>query len=132
LTVHELALSRAIVDAALRHAQGRTVTVVRVRVGALRQVVPETLRFNFEIVTRETDCEGARLEVQPVAAMLRCGGCGREWDPAPPPATEVSQLLSPPSFRCPQCGAANSEVVAGEELEVESIDVEEQRCTAHG
>jgi Zn finger protein HypA/HybF involved in hydrogenase expression len=38
----------------------------------------------------------------------------------------------PPSFRCPQCGAANSEVVAGEELEVESIDVEEQRCTAHG
>jgi hydrogenase nickel incorporation protein HypA/HybF len=132
LTVHELALSRAIVDAALRHAEGRTVTVVRLRVGALRQVVPETLRFNFEIVTRETDCEGARLEVQPVAAMLRCGGCGREWDPAPPPATEVSQLLSPPSFRCPQCEAASSEVVAGEELEVESIDVEEERCTAHG
>jgi hydrogenase nickel incorporation protein HypA/HybF len=130
--MHELALSRAIVDAVLRHAEGRPVTVVRVRVGALRQVVPETLRFNFEIVTRGTGCEGARLELEAIAARLKCVRCGREWDPAPRPATEAGELVPPALFRCPRCGAGESDVIAGEELEVESIDVEEERCTAHG
>ncbi|HSD22743.1 MAG TPA: hydrogenase maturation nickel metallochaperone HypA [Solirubrobacterales bacterium] len=130
--MHELALSRAIVEAALRHAEGRDVTVVRVRVGALRQVVPESLRFNFEIVSRETACDGARLELEMIAARLRCARCGREWDPTPRPATEIGQLVAAPSFRCPACGAGDAGVVAGQELEVESIDVEEEQCTARG
>jgi hydrogenase nickel incorporation protein HypA/HybF len=130
--MHELALSRAIVDAALRHADGRAVRVVRIRVGALRQVVPETLRFNFEIVTRDTACEGARLELELVDARLRCARCAREWDPSPRPAAEASELVTPSFFRCPECGAGESDVVAGEEMEVESIDVEEEPCTAPG
>ena len=130
--MHELALSRAIVEASLQYAEGRPVTVVRVRVGALRQVVPGSLRFNFEIMTRDTACDGARLELELVAAKLRCPSCEAEWDPAPRPAAEVSEMVAPPSFHCPACGAGNGVVVAGEELEVESIDVEETPCTAHG
>jgi hydrogenase nickel incorporation protein HypA/HybF len=130
--MHELALSRAIVETALRHAEGRPVTMVRVRVGALRQVVPGSLRFNFGIVTRDTACGGARLELELVAAKLRCPSCEAEWDPAPRPAVEVSELVAPPSFRCPGCGAGGGDVVAGQELEVESIDVEETPCTARG
>ena len=102
------------------------------RVGSLRQIVPESLRFNFEIVSRETGCDGAALELDLIAARLRCASCGREWDPTPRPATETSQLMAPPSFRCPGCGAGDADVVAGEELEVESIDIEEEQCTAHG
>ena len=130
--MHELALSRAIVEVALRHAEGRPVTLVRVRAGALRQVVPGSLRFNFEIVTRDTACDGARLELELIAAKLRCASCRREWDPAPPQATQVSELVAAPSFRCPACGAGGGDVVAGEELEVESIDVKETPCTARG
>ena len=130
--MHELALSRAIVEAALQHAEGRPVTVVRVRVGALRQVVPESLRFNFEIVTRDTACDGAQLQLDLIVAKLRCGSCKRDWDPVPRPAAEVSELVAPPPFRCPACGAGGGDVVAGEELEVESIDVEEKSCTARG
>jgi hydrogenase nickel incorporation protein HypA/HybF len=65
--MHELALSRAIVDAALRHAGGRPVSAVHVRLGSLRQAVPESLSFYFEIVARETDCEGAVLEIETLA-----------------------------------------------------------------
>ena len=130
--MHELALSKAIVDTALRHCDGRKVTVVRTRVGALRQVVPHTLRFNFQIVTRGTQCEGAMLEFERIAARLRCLDCGSEWDPAPPPAAQARELVPPASFRCPRCGAGESEVIAGEELEIESIDVEEEPCIAPG
>jgi hydrogenase nickel incorporation protein HypA/HybF len=113
--VHELSIAGAVVDTALKHAAGRRVTVVTVRVGALRQVVPDSLEFYFGFVTRDTGCEAARLELIEVPGRLRC--CGEEWQ------------VDFPDFRCASCGGAAS-VVAGNELEVESIEVEEATCTA--
>jgi hydrogenase nickel incorporation protein HypA/HybF len=120
--VHELAIARAIVDAAERHAEGRQVSVVRVRIGRLRQVVPESLPFYFEIAARETPCEGAALEWERVPSRLRCGACHEEWDPAPPPAHDQAELIV--RFRCPSCESSDHSVVSGDELTVESIDVE--------
>ena len=115
--MHELSVSSAVLDTVLKHAAGRRVTVVSLRIGHLRQVVPDSLAFYFELVSRETLCEGARLEQELVPARLSCGGCGREWDP------------EDAWFRCTGCGGAG-EVIAGNELEVESIEVEEAACTA--
>ena len=115
--MHELALARAIVAAALEHAEGRRVRGVEVSVGALRQVVPSSLAFNFEILARGTACEGAALEQRLEPARLRCE-CGGEW--------ELAEL----SFRCPRCGSAETEVIGGQELQIESIEVEEEPCTA--
>jgi hydrogenase nickel incorporation protein HypA/HybF len=113
--VHELSIAGAVVDTALKHAAGRNVKVVTVRAGALRQVVPDSLEFYFGFVTRDTGCEGARLELIEVPGRLRC--CGEEWQ------------VDFPDFRCTSCGGA-AEIVAGDELEVESIEVEEAACTA--
>lgn len=121
--MHELAIAQAIVAAAERHAEGRPVSVVRVRVGRLRQVVPEYLGFYFEIASKETICEGAALEWERVPSLLRCSECGEEWDPAPPPARTGDELVV--RFRCPACESADHRVVSGDELVVESIDVTE-------
>jgi hydrogenase nickel incorporation protein HypA/HybF len=121
--VHELAVAQAIVAAAERHADGRPVSVVRVRIGRLRQVVPEYLSFYFEIAAKETICAGAELEWERVRSQLRCSACGADWDPAPPPAREQDQLIV--RFRCPECESADHRVVSGDELVVESIDVSE-------
>ena len=115
--MHELAISRAILDIATRHAEGRPVVLVSVTVGALRQVVPESLAFHFQIAARGTLCEGAELEPRLVAARLRCE-CGREWQ------------LEEPCFRCPGCGGAEVSVLDGEQLSVEEIELEELPCTA--
>jgi hydrogenase nickel incorporation protein HypA/HybF len=117
--VHELSLAGAIVDTVERHAAGRRVTAVYLRVGHLRQVVPASLAFYFEHVARGTVCEGARLEQELVPAVLRCDA-GHEWS------------LDGPVFRCPVCDSPSSEVVSGEEFMVESIDVtdKEPACTA--
>jgi hydrogenase nickel incorporation protein HypA/HybF len=71
--------------------------------------VPESLELYLGIVGRDTVCEGARVELELVPARLAC--CGAEWEP--------------PGFRCPRCGGAGT-VVAGDELLVESIQVEEE------
>jgi len=115
--MHEMSLAAAIVDAALRHAGGRRVLSVRVRVGALRQALPEALAFCFELVAQGTICAGARLDQERIAVCLACRQCGSR-----------SQVEAPP-LRCRACGGGEVEVVAGDELEVESIVVEEPQCT---
>lgn len=115
--MHELAISRAILDQAIAHAEGRPVLRVDMTVGALRQVAPDSLCFYFEILARGTVCEGAVLQPRPVAARLRCD-CGAEWE------------LAEPDFRCPSCAGARITVLHGDELRVESIEVEEGQCTA--
>ena len=132
--MHELSISSAIVNTAERHAAGRKVTAVDVRVGSLRQVVPGSLVFYFEIVARDTVCADARLKLESVAALLRCPDCGRERDPAPPPLATHEPLagsgLPPvPAFRCPDC-VSPGEVIAGDELEVESIEVQGSAAAA--
>jgi hydrogenase nickel incorporation protein HypA/HybF len=100
-----------VVDTVLRHAEGRKVLAVELKVGTLRQVVPDSLAFYWDIVSRETLAEGARLDQVVVPARMRCSQCEHEWEP---------ELM----FRCPSCGGAG-EVLAGDELEVDSIEVEE-------
>ena len=115
--MHELSLSGAIVNTVVKHAQERAVSVVNLRVGALRQVVPGTLDFYFGFVAKGTVCEGARLEQELVPARLHCTRCEREWE------------MDLPIFRCPDCGDAGEvEVGSGDEFEVESIEVEEAAC----
>jgi hydrogenase nickel incorporation protein HypA/HybF len=119
--MHELSLSSAVVNTVVKHAQGRPVRVVSLRVGALRQVVPDTLEFYFGFVAADTVCEGARLDQELVPARLRCAECERGWE------------LELPIFSCPACGEAGRvEVVSGDEFEVESIEVEEAECIAQG
>jgi hydrogenase nickel incorporation protein HypA/HybF len=111
--MHELSVASAVIDTATRHAEGRPVTVVAVRIGGLRQVVPDSLRFYFEVVARDTICEGARLDLTEVDPRLHCGDCGRDWE------------ALYPAFRCPDCASAAVTVVRGDEFQVEYIEVEE-------
>jgi hydrogenase nickel incorporation protein HypA/HybF len=111
--MHELSLSSAIVNTVAKHADGRRVTGVHLRVGRLRQVIPETLEFYFEFVARDSVCDGATLTQEVIEARLRCDPCDYEW------AIEI------PAFRCPRCGGSQVAIASGDEFEVESIVVEE-------
>lgn len=125
--MHELSVATAIVDTAVAHAGGRRVEVVSVRVGKLRQVVPDQLSFLFGVASRDTLCAGAALEVDYVDALLECGACEHRWDPRPSSEHDsASGWLALPRFRCPECGSAAARTLRGGELEVEAIEVLEQ------
>jgi hydrogenase nickel incorporation protein HypA/HybF len=112
--MHELSLAEAIVAIADRHADGRAVRRVEVSVGHLRQVVPSALAFAFELVAQGTAVDGAELVLTEVGAAGRCRACGAE-----------SRLDGFP-LACRACGGLDVEVTAGEELQVESLDLEEE------
>lgn len=110
--MHELSLCEAIAGVAKTHAGGRRVDVVRVRVGALRQVVPESLSFCWTLVRDAENMPGAELELECVTAEVRCRACG-----------QLSEVTSAWSIWCPCCDSSDVEVVRGNEFLVTSLDV---------
>ena len=111
--MHELSIADSVVQIACRHADGRRVTKVRLKVGHLRQVVPSALAFGFELVAEGTPVEGAELEMEEVPATGLCRDCGTE-----------SRLEGFP-LHCGVCGSLDLELLGGEELFVEYLELEE-------
>jgi hydrogenase nickel incorporation protein HypA/HybF len=121
--MHELSIAEAVVEIATRHAAGRRVHRVELRVGHLRQVVPSALEFAFELLSSGTALEGAELMIHTVPARGTCRACGAE-------TTMVSFPL-----QCSRCGGLDLERLSGEELLVDALELEEEMSTegiAHG
>jgi hydrogenase nickel incorporation protein HypA/HybF len=112
--MHELSIASAVLDIVQRHAGGRRVSRVELKVGHLRQVVPSALEFAFELVAEGSVAEGAELVMEEVPATVRCERCGRE-----------STLTAFPA-RCAACGSLDAEVTGGEELLVDALELEDE------
>lgn len=110
--MHELALCGAIADIAARTAGERTVQIVHVRIGQLRQVVPDTLKFCWTMLVCDTDLDGSELELERVPAVLECRGCGDSFE-----------LGDQFALACPACGGLDVTAVAGEEFLVTSLEL---------
>jgi len=108
--VHELSICTAIAAIAGEHAAGRPVELVRIDVGALRQVVPDTLVYSWEVTVEGTPLSGSVLEVREIPAVLHCTDCGADT------------MIGVPVFRCP-CGSTATAVVSGQELLVTSLEL---------
>ena len=111
--MHELSIAQALIEIVERHAGGRRVTRVEVKVGRLSQVVPDALSFAFELVSQGTPVEGAELVLEDVPAAGTCGSCGSD--------TPLPEL----PLACRRCGSLDVEVTQGEELRVEALEIEE-------
>ncbi len=110
--MHELSIAEALVDVVERHADGRPVTRVDVRVGHLRQVVPDALSFAFTLLTAGTALEGTELHIAHVPAAGRCRACGKQ------------SVFEDLPLACAHCESLDVELTAGEELCVEALEVE--------
>ncbi|HVW34570.1 MAG TPA: hydrogenase maturation nickel metallochaperone HypA [Acidimicrobiia bacterium] len=111
--MHELSLCEAIAGAVNRHAGGQPVTRVLVRIGHLRQVVPDALTFSWQMLCTGTDLEGSVLEVESVPATVACRACGAET------------TLDMPIVACGQCFSRDVELLSGEEFAVVSLELAE-------
>jgi hydrogenase nickel incorporation protein HypA/HybF len=111
--MHEMSMAQSILEIVSRHAAGQRVTTVELKVGALRQVVPSALTFSFELISMGTSAEGAELRLDLIPAQGVCRACGA-----------TSRLPSFPLI-CESCGGFHLQIIAGEELTVESLELQE-------
>src|ERR1700716_3446908 len=108
--MHELSIASSLVEIVSRHAQGRRVERVELKIGHLRQVVPSALEFAFELLVAGTCIEGAQLVIHHVPATGRCRSCSGE--------TTITDF----PLQCARCRSFDLEMLAGEELLVEALE----------
>jgi len=112
--MHELSITRNIVAIVADHAPGQKVSRVVVAIGELSGIAADAVQFCFELCAKDSPVEGAELVIEHVAGRGRCDAC----------ALEVP--LEQPFGACETCGA-RLRVVAGEELLVKSMEVDDVR-----
>jgi hydrogenase nickel incorporation protein HypA/HybF len=115
--MHELSIAEAIVGVARRHAAGRRVVRVEVRVGHLRQVVPDSLQLAFGLLVEGTAMDGAELVIEHVPAVGRCRDCGTD------------SVLEAFPLQCASCGGLDLDLLTGGELLVDALDLEDESVT---
>jgi hydrogenase nickel incorporation protein HypA/HybF len=111
--VHELSLCDAILGTTMKYAGGRPVTQVTVRVGHLRQVVPDALQFGWEVLTESTDLKGCALVIEQIPATVECREC------------RAVTTLDMPILACATCGSFEVALRSGEEFLLVSMELEE-------
>ena len=107
--MHELSIASSIVNVCAEQAGGARVLCIRVEIGRLTAVLPDSLRFCFEVCAQGTVVEGAELEILEKPGQAVCDDCG----------SEVS--ISHPYGRC-HCGGM-LRILAGKELRIKEMEV---------
>ena len=85
---------------------------LRLRIGTLSGVVPDAMRFAWDIVSRDTIAADARLEIESVPAAGWCAACQAEF--------ECADYFN----ECPQCHNLSGELRRGRELEIAAVEFE--------
>lgn len=111
--MHELSICRAINDIVTRHAAGRPVTTIHVRIGRLRQIVPDTLTYCWSLTCDGTALDGTVLEVESVPGRAHCTTC------------DTTRELDAPVLLCGTCGGHDVRIVSGEEFLITTLDLAE-------
>ena len=108
--MHEMAITQSVIQAVCERMGDAPVQRVCLEIGTLSGVVAASVRFCFDLVTAGTTLEGASLEIIQPTGRARCRDCGAEF--------ELNDLL----VLC-ECGSANRELLAGEELKIREVEV---------
>ncbi|MEO1058810.1 MAG: hydrogenase maturation nickel metallochaperone HypA [Actinomycetota bacterium] len=112
--MHELSICTSLAAIVTEHADGRPVARVHVDVGHLRQVIPDTLRYSWDIVATDPPLAGSELVINHIPAVISCADCGADT------------TIEHPVFRCASCGSTNTEVRSGRELLVRSLELADE------
>ncbi len=113
--MHELAITEGIMEAAVPEAQrhgAKKILEIRLKIGELSGVLPECIQEYFNIVSRGTIAEGAKLVTERIPIEIRCNSCGYEGE------------IPKRKIFCPKCDGPEIKILKGREYFVDSLEVE--------
>jgi hydrogenase nickel incorporation protein HypA/HybF len=108
--VHELAITESLVGAVVEHVGAAKVLRVQLVIGRLSGVVPDAVRFCFDVCAEGTSLAGAQLDIVEAPGRAQCRDCQA--------SVELDDLIA----LCP-CGSANLQLLSGQELRLSEVEV---------
>lgn len=113
--MHEMSIAQSLIsvirEEMLKH-HAKTLRSVRLKVGQLTAIVPESLSFCFEVITTGTELEGARLIMDVIPLKGSCDDCKSEFE------------IKDYAFVCPSCNSTKIKTIAGQDLSIAEIEVD--------
>lgn len=114
--MHELAITQSmfnlVIDEANK-AKASKVKKVNLVIGEMTGVVNDSVQFYFELISKGSIAEGAVLSFKREPIQVKCRNCGETFIPE-----EFD-------WSCPRCHNSNVDLKTGNELFVDSIEVED-------
>ncbi len=113
--MHELPFVESILKITLEHAEragAKRVTALYLVIGQMSSIVDDSVQFYWDILSKGTIAEGAKLHFQRIPAVYRCWDCGHTYE------------LDGEHLACPRCGSVRVQLVQGDEFRLDSIEVE--------
>lgn len=118
--MHEFSFATSIVEALLDLAQKQgasKILEVRLRIGALRALSVEQVKFSYNILAKGTLLEGSRLFVEESMGSVRCPNCGYHATMDP---NGDAFHFGIPTLLCPQCSGSLG-IEGGDECTITSV-----------
>ena len=116
--MHEMGIALQIIDIATASIppdmRSARVERVNLKIGKLAAVVADSLRFCFDIVSKDTVLAGAELAIEETPVVARCKDCGVRW------------TIAEPVFTCTACHSGALEILSGRELDIVSIEIAQE------
>ena len=116
--MHEMGIALQIIEIATASIpsdmDGARIEKVNLKIGKLAAVVPQSLRFCFDVAVKETPLEGAELAIEELPVVAKCKDCETQW------------TINGPAFNCETCNSGSLEIISGRELDIESIEIAEK------
>ncbi len=113
--MHELSITQSMVELALdegKKAGAKRIGKISLIIGEMSGVVDESVKFYFDFLSKDTIAEGAQLDFKRIPMKARCKKCQNEF------------ILNEFDWVCPKCKGSKLEIIGGDELRIESIEVE--------
>jgi hydrogenase nickel incorporation protein HypA/HybF len=113
--MHEGGLCEGVLGVVLDAAGGEPVRRVQLRIGQLQRVVADSFDFYWQMLAADTVAAQAVVDIAESPIRIRCRGCGGEHD------------VPDPIFLCPACASADVQLISGDGVMVEQIELESGR-----
>ena len=108
--MHELGITQEIIEIACGYAGTGKVKRIVLEIGKLSAVLPDAVRFCFDLCAEGTAAEGAALEILEPPGLAQCRHCGDQV------------RLDRPFGQC-RCGSTDLEWLSGEELKIQELEL---------
>jgi|WetSurMetagenome_2_1015567.scaffolds.fasta_scaffold44978_2 hydrogenase nickel incorporation protein HypA/HybF len=114
--MHELSIAQNIIEIIQQHVpepKWKQVAAVRVKIGAVAGIVPDSLKFSFQAITAESALCHTRLITEYVPFRIHCHTCKA--------TTENEEGFA----MCGECESTDIQVLSGTELNVVELELDE-------
>ena len=113
--MHEMSIAQGIVDIVREEMQKHNAKVlrsIRLNIGQMSAVVPESLSFCFKVITSGTELEGAELIMDIIPIRGYCPSCQKDF------------IIEDYAFECPDCTGTDIDVIGGQDLSIVELEVD--------